>query len=322
MSRFLAIALVLAAASAQSSNLDDARAAQARGAQLHEQGDLKGAQREFDRAVQLAPNSDLAWYNRGLVHRDLGDCRAALVDFDRALALQPQFFNALYQRGNCRQALGNYAEAIDDYTRAVGFPGRIPARFLAHLGRADALRRLGRLDEAYADYTRVAELRDDTRALRSRAWVQYYRGRWREAQEDAARYLHDSHAKERDAPYAVILGALALRRAGDDDGASRFMREWQPRIADQEWPAPVLAYLADGNEKRLLAAAKDAGQWTEARAYVGANLLARGERDRAVEILRKVLREDEPGYLEYDLAYYELARLGAAKAADRRAPTR
>ena len=38
--------------------------------------------------------------------------------------------------------------------------------------------------------------------------------------------------------------------------------------------------------------------------------------------MRKVLREDEPGYLEYDLAYYELARLGAAKATDRRAPTR
>ena len=84
----------------------------------------------------------------------------------------------------------------------------------------------------------------------------------------------------------------------------------------------VLAYLADGNEKRLLAAAKDAGQRTEARAYVGANLLARGERSRAVEILTKVLREDEAGYLEYDLAYYELERLGAATAADRRTPGR
>ena len=145
-----------------------------------------------------------------------------------------------------------------------------------------------------------------------------FSGRWREAQADAALYLRDSDAKEHDAPYAVILGALALRRAREDDGASRFMREWQPRIDVRDWPAPVLAYLADGNEKRLLAAAKDSGQRTEARAYVGANLLARGERSRAVETLSKVLREDEPGYLEYDLAYYELERLGAATAADRR----
>ena len=318
MSRLFAVALALAAASAQSSDLDEARAAQARGAELHQHGDLQGALSEFDRAVRLAPSSDLAWYNRGLVRRDLGECRAALADFDRALTLQPQFFNALYQRANCRQALGQYAEAIDDYSQAIAFPGRIPARFLAHLGRADALRRLGRLDAAYGDYTRVAELRDDTRALRSRAWIQYYRGRWREAQEDAARYLHDSDAKEHDAPYALILGALALRRAGDDDGASRFMREWQPRLAAKAWPVPVLVYLADGNEERLLSAAKDAGQRTEARAYLGANLLARGERGRAVEILTKVLREDEPSYLEYDLAYYELERLGAATAADRR----
>jgi tetratricopeptide (TPR) repeat protein len=319
LSRLFAIALALAAASAQSSDLDEARAAQARGAELHQQGDLQGALSEFDRAVRLAPSSDLAWYNRGLVHRDLDDCRSAVADFSRALELQAEFFNALYQRGNCRQALALYADAVDDYSRAVAFPGRVHARFLAHLGRADALRRLGRLDEAYADYTRVAELRSDTRALRSRAWVQYYRGRWREAQADAARYLRDSDAKEDDAPYAVILGVLALRRAGDAQGAARFLRDWQPRLAVKEWPAPVLAYLADGDEKRLLGSAKDPGQRTEARAYLGANLLARGERSHALNVLKKVLHEDQPGYLEYDLAYYELERLGAATRTDRRA---
>ena len=69
----------------------------------------------------------------------------------------------------CRQALGEYGRAVEDYSRATLVPGRVNARFLAYLGRADAMRRLGRLDEARADYTRVMELRSDTTALRSRA---------------------------------------------------------------------------------------------------------------------------------------------------------
>jgi len=305
-------AVLFFASIAGAADLDAAREAQKRGAELHLKRDFKGALAEFDRAVALAPDSDLAWYNRGLVHRDLRDCRSAVADFDRALALQPEFFNALYQRANCLQQLGEYTKAVDDYSRAIAFPGRVHARFLAHFGRADALRRLGRLDEAYVDYTRVAELRSDTRALSSRAWVQYYRGRWREAYRDAAQYLHDTEGKEPDMAYAVILGVVALRRAGDPTTAQSFLQQWEPQLRAAQWPAPVIAYLKRGDEKTLLRAAKDAAQRTEAGAYLGADLIAQGQRARAIEILRKVLREGTPAYFEYDLAYYELRRLGAA----------
>jgi len=148
--RIAAFFLALACTAALADDLDDARRAQARGADLHKSGDLQAALREFDRAVRLAPRSDLAWYNRGLVNRDLKDCRAAVRDFQRALDIQPNFFNALYQRGNCLQQLGDYEAAVADYSRAIEFPGRVDARFLAYFGRADAYRRAGKLDEACA----------------------------------------------------------------------------------------------------------------------------------------------------------------------------
>jgi len=307
---------VLALAPPAPAQLDEARAAQSRGAELHRAGDLQGALREFDRVIRLAPNSGLAWYNRGLVRRDLKDCRAAIDDFGHALELQPGLFNALYQRGNCLQGLGEYQRAIDDYSRAIALPGRVDPRFLAYYGRANALRRLGRLEEAHADYTRVSELRIDTTALRSRAWVSFYRGRWREAYLDAAKYVHDTEAKEPDAAYAVILGVLALQRIGEKN--RDFIAQWEPRFDSKTWPAPVLRYLkGEIGERQLLDAAKNAGERTEARAYLGANLLAAGERQRGIDALRRVLREGEPGYLEYDLAYHELRRLGLAGPADR-----
>lgn len=318
----LALCLLCSCVALAASDVEEAREAQKRGAELHRQADLPGALKEFDRAVSLAPDADLAWYNRGLVRRDMKNCLAAVSDFDRALALQPHFFNALYQRGNCLQVLGQYKEAIDDYTRAIGFPGRVPARFLGYMARGDAYRRLGRLDEAYVDYTNVSQMRNDTRALRSRAWVEYYRGRWRQAHADAAKYLQQSDGREADAAYATILGTLALRRAGDDQAALKFVAQWQPQLDDQQWPAPVLAYLRDHDERALLRAARSEGERTEGKAYLGADLLARGESGRGVAILKEVVRDGEPAYFEYDLAYYELKRLGAATPQDRRSVRR
>lgn len=258
------------------------------------------------------------WYDRGLAQRDQKNCRAAVADFGRAIELQPDYFQALYQRGNCRQVLGDYAGAVADYSRAVALPGRIDARFRAYYARGDAHRRLGELEPAYADYTQVIALRTDTAALRSRAWVSFYRGRWNEAYQDVAKYVHDTEAKEPDAAFAVVLGTLALRRAGKSAEAAKFVQSWRPRLDAARWPAPVIAYLESGDEPALRSAARAPGQRTEALAYVGADLLAKGSQARAVEILRQVLREGDPAYFEYDLAYHELRRLGLARPGEHR----
>jgi tetratricopeptide (TPR) repeat protein len=316
----LAITWVAAAAFGEAAwadqRLDDARQAQRRGAELHSQGDLQGALREFDRAVGLAPEAPLAWVNRGLVHRALKNCPAAIEDFSRALKLQPDYFNALYQRAACLAATGAAQRALEDYTRAIGLPGRIDARFIAFYGRGDVYRRLGRLEEAAADYSAVLAMRTDTTALRSRAWVSFYRGLWSDAFNDAARYLHDTEGKEPDAAYAVILGVLALRRGGDMQQARKFLQQWSDRVNAPRWPAAILAYLDTGAHAALLVLANDPGEITEARAYVGVNLIALREIPQGTAFLRQVVRDGEPSYLEYDLAYHELRRLGLARPQD------
>lgn len=319
MTRAAVAVLAVAASSIALSQHDEAREAQARGADLHRSGDLRGALHEFDRVIRLAPQSPLAWYNRGLVRRELRDCRGALADFSRALELEANNFNALYQRGNCLQVVGDFSAAIDDYTRAIALPGQIHARFLALFARGDASRRLGRLDGAYADYTRVLQLRTDTTALRSRGWVNYYRGRWREAFADMAKYMHDTDGKEPDAAYALIVGALALHRSNEAGEAAGFIARWAPLLNLQKWPDPVLKFLNGSfGEDALLAAATESGQRTEALAYAGASLLGGERREHGIGLLRRVLREGDPGFLEYDLAYHELRRAGLASVSDRR----
>jgi tetratricopeptide (TPR) repeat protein len=318
----LALALgALVLATPAEPQLDPANQANLRGARLRENGDLAGAAREFSEVIRLAPENPEGWYNRGLVRRDQGDCRAALADFDKAIALAPDGFATLYHRGNCKQALGNFHGAIADYTRAIELRGQIPGRFLAHLARGDAYRRMAQPELAVDDYTRVTEMRTDTAVLRSRAWTNFYLARWQSAYRDAEKFLHDGQAKERGSAHLIALGALALLRSGQSEAARKFLVDWGARIKLVDWPAPVLRFLGgEINQDALRAAARGTGEQTEAQAYIGASLLASGQREAAVASLRWVLRNGEPGYWEYDLAYYELRRLDLARPVERRVP--
>jgi tetratricopeptide (TPR) repeat protein len=291
-----------------------------RGARLRLNGDYQGALQEFEQVIRLDPNSHLGWYNRGMVRRDLGDCRSAVDDFSRALKLDPDYFGALYHRGNCRQALGEFRDAIADYTRAVELPGRVDGRFLAYFGRGDARRRSGDLAGALADYSRVAETRTDTTALRSRAWVNLYLGRWQGAFEDAARFLRGGEGKEPGSGYAALVGYIALRRLGDRPKADAFLAEWGKRTGITAWPAPVFGFFeARTGEPALLAAARTPAERLEAECYAGIAHLLAGERTQGVKALKNVLLHGDPQYWEVDLAYYELRRLGEAAEAPRRA---
>lgn len=316
----LAAALFAAPAAAQQALSKEGAEANIRGARLRLHGDYPGALQEFERVIKLDPESHLGWYNRGMVRRDTGDCRSAVEDFSHALKRSPDYFGALYHRGNCRQALGEFAGAIADYTKAVELPGRVDGRFLAHFGRGDARRRSGDLEGALADYSRVAETRTDTTALRSRAWVNLYLGRWKGASEDATRFLEGGEGKEPGSAYAALVGYIALRRLGDRAKADAFLAKWSKLAGGAAWPGPVFG-LFEGRTGApgLLAAAGTPAERLEAECYVGIAHLLAGERAQGVKALKSVLLRGDPQYWEVDLAYYELRRLGEAAEAPRRA---
>ena len=315
----MAILLACGRALAQDELPAEAGEANLRGARLRLNGDYQEAKKEFERVIRLAPGSRFGLYNRGMVWRDLGDCRSAIEDFTRALAIAPDFFGALYHRGNCRQATGEFAAAIDDYSRAIALPGRVDGRFLAYFGRADARRRSGDLEAALADYTRVAEMRTDTMALRSRAWVNLYLGRWQKSYEDAARFLQGSEGKETGSGYVALVGYIALRRLGERAKADAALAAWGTQIRSPGWPAPVLKFFGGGiGAPELAAAAATEGERLEADCYIGIAQLLAGERAKGVRTLKGVLERGDSQYWEFDLAYHELKRLGEAGDAPKR----
>ena len=124
-----------------------------RGIALAAEGDVEGALRDYDRAIQVdpsyskpyenrgnvrlsrghyaeaiedysralerAPSEATAYYNRGLAWDYLGDPRAAIRDYDEAIRLDPDLVDAYYSRGGARGNTGDLAGAADDFDRAA-----------------------------------------------------------------------------------------------------------------------------------------------------------------------------------------------------------
>jgi tetratricopeptide (TPR) repeat protein len=82
-------------------------------------GDKKGALIEYNRAIEIDPNSPVAYTGRGNVKDDLGDKEGAIADYNHAIEINPNYPDAYYNRGITQANSGNRAEAIDDLTKAA-----------------------------------------------------------------------------------------------------------------------------------------------------------------------------------------------------------
>ena len=101
-----------------------------------------------------------AYIERALVKEQKQDIASAIDDYTAALALEKDNVPALSRRGACLERLGKHEEAIADFTRLLEI---VPAEkaSLVYFNRAGSYRALGQIEEAVADYTRALEKTSD-----------------------------------------------------------------------------------------------------------------------------------------------------------------
>jgi Tfp pilus assembly protein PilF len=118
-------------------------------------GDRQGAIVDFNRAIQLDPNSARAYNNRGATKSELGDKRGAIDDYNRAIALAPKFAEAFYNRGAAKYQLGDKRGALTDFNLAIALD---PKSAMAYYSRAVVRADLGNKQGAIDDYDRAIQL--------------------------------------------------------------------------------------------------------------------------------------------------------------------
>ena len=109
------------------------------------QGRLEDAEREFSKALELAPEATWTRYRRGSVRLDLSRFEEAAADFRGVLERDPDHPAALGSLGNLLVHLERHAEALPLFERALMVQPQ--ATSLNH-GLGLALRAAGRVDEA------------------------------------------------------------------------------------------------------------------------------------------------------------------------------
>lgn len=81
---------------------------------------------DFDEVLRLSPESEFAWYNKGVIYLKRQDFTSALQCFGEALKLNPDLGDSYYNRGFSYLMMGNKSLAVADLRKA-GELGVLPS---------------------------------------------------------------------------------------------------------------------------------------------------------------------------------------------------
>jgi tetratricopeptide (TPR) repeat protein len=91
-----------------------------------EMGNLEGAVKDLDTALQRGGPRSEAFAYRAAAHRALGHFQSAREDIDKALMLDPESAEALLERANLNQAIGNSDAAVVDWIQVMKLAPETP----------------------------------------------------------------------------------------------------------------------------------------------------------------------------------------------------
>lgn len=183
------------------------------------QFDVRGALKDYERAIQLNPNDSTAHHWLG------GDCFAAtgqhareVAELKRALELDPLSLIINSNLGVAYNRAGRFEEAVAQFRKAVQMDDRF---YPAHREYALALELQGKIPEAISEYENAAALTDDPIPLGALGRIYGITGRKDEAQKILAQ-LQGLRAQRYTAAYSLALVALGL---GDKTEALHWLEE-------------------------------------------------------------------------------------------------
>lgn len=233
------------------------------------------AVKHFKEAVRLAPKVAAYHYNAGYAYGTLGQSEAAIPELKEAIRLDPNYVDAHSSLGFEYQNLGRYEEAVKHLSEAL------------------------RLDPT------------NEYALQSRAPTYLALSRGAEAAADAEKFIAAHGWKHEQSIYLALFGALSYKMDGKEAEARKLLETAAKNTDKKRWAAPAIQYLLGKmSADDLLKLATDNDKMTEARTYIGMNLLLSGKTDAALPHLRWVIENGNKNFHEYRFAKSAVERAG------------
>jgi tetratricopeptide (TPR) repeat protein len=289
----------------------------------YQHGDFPGALASYNQALNLNPQSAVALYKRGIVKAAQNDLDGAIADYTQALATDPNMAAAYYWRGLARHSKSQLDGAISDYNQALQLD---PKNADAYYNRCLIRMQKGDIDGAVADSTRALELNPGQTQL------YYDRGLGRMAKGALDGSLSDMKTfcqlspTDLSSDYARLYIWLIESKQGHlaeaSQQLSKAMNNGWNGAADSMVTRIAEYLLGEIPEAELVKASasdvplKDQGQRCEAWYFIGMRHLQSGDKQAAIDDLRKCVGTQKVDYCEFILAQEELKNLSPAGAND------
>jgi protein O-GlcNAc transferase len=194
-------------------------------------GKPQQALENFGKALALNPRAAEAWNNRGTVYNDLEQYELAVADFDRAVALNGAYAEAHANKAKTLLLLARPTEALAAYDRALAINPRLAE---AWLGRGNAFYDLGRYDEAFDCYDKALALKPDLEGVEgARLHTKMRMCQWDGLDDEVARLTASVRAGK------ASCGPFALLSLSDDAADHRRCAEAWVRRRHPAAPQPL-----------------------------------------------------------------------------------
>ena len=149
-------------------DLDDAY--NNRGNAYYEKEELDKAIRDYNTAIKLNPDDASTYNNRGSAYDEKGELDKAIRDYTEAIKRKPDYADPYNNRGVTYNKKGELDKAIRDYTEAIK---RKPDYAEAYKNRGTAYALKGEFDNAIRDYNTAIKLKPDLAEAYNNRGVSY-----------------------------------------------------------------------------------------------------------------------------------------------------
>ncbi|MBW4554855.1 MAG: tetratricopeptide repeat protein [Trichormus sp. ATA11-4-KO1] len=126
----------------------------------YEQDNYQGALSDYNQIIQLEPNNEWHYFNRGQIRRLMKDKKGAAEDFQEAIKLNPTEASAYNMLGITLQELGKIEEGVEIFTQGIRTVPELnkKERKSLYANRASAYMRLNNWQAALENLHKVIEL--------------------------------------------------------------------------------------------------------------------------------------------------------------------
>jgi len=259
-----------------------------RGVELYTKGNVLGAIDEFTKAIEIDPQFDRAYTNRGIMWMETGDYDKAIMDINRAIEINPQQFAAFNSRGNARRFKGEFDSAIADYTTAIGLN---PKSAIPYNNRGAAYVNKGDLDAAIDDFGKAIGIDPKyPMSYYNRGCTFYRQGKYKESLPDLQKALSAGYTP---GDYAYLMLLIASQKASRED-YEKTVKEFRWFVSTKSsnpWLRRIIVfYLHENVPEGMILKEAHGGYGKEKRErlceayyYLGEHRLSKGDRKGADE---------------------------------------